>query len=255
MGPLVIHFVLCTELLITSRPMAQALQLAGEAPFLLIFEARIQRLCGIGERLLIDGSLTQESGFLAHLLDHVEGVFQLRTVGSQGDLEIGIPLADVFHGAFDGGPILRLLRREAQVSFDMGYARGELIVDLVCGKFSSFSAVTAAGRTSALRNSEYSLHATDDPALNATYDPADGASHRAGRTIAGSSAFFRAANDALSLCCQGHGKNGEDTGGNHQTKLHVRSPWTTVAQINAGTALIIHISPSHALICRKFGAH
>jgi hypothetical protein len=103
--------------------MAQALQLAGKAPFLLIVEARIQRLCGIGERLLIDGSLTQESGFLAHLLDHIEGAFELRAFSSQGDLEIGIPLANVFHGAFDGGPILRLLRREAQVSFDMGYAR------------------------------------------------------------------------------------------------------------------------------------
>ena len=125
MGPLVIHFVLCTELLITFRPMAQALQLAGEAPFLLIVEARIQRLCGIGERLLIDGSLTQESGFLAHLLDHIEGTFQLRAFSSQGSLKIGVPLADIFHGAFDGGPILRLLRRETQVSFDTGSARGK----------------------------------------------------------------------------------------------------------------------------------
>jgi hypothetical protein len=53
------------------------------------------------------------------------------------------------------------------------------------------------------------LTATHDPALNATHDPADGASHRPGRTIAGSSAFFRAPNNALSLRCQGHGKNGE----------------------------------------------
>jgi hypothetical protein len=37
-------------------------------------------------------------------------------------------------------------------------------------------------------------------------------------------AFFRAANDALRLRCQGHGKNGEHTGGNHQMKFHVRSP-------------------------------
>jgi hypothetical protein len=50
-------------------------------------------------------------------LDHVEGAFQLRAVGSQGSLKIGAPLADVFHGAFDGRPILRLLRRKAQVSF------------------------------------------------------------------------------------------------------------------------------------------
>jgi hypothetical protein len=83
-----------------------------------------------------------------------------------------------------------------------------LIIDLVCGKF-SVRAVAPDGLTSPLRNSEYSLDATHDPALNATHDPADGASHRPGRTIAGSSAFFRAPNDALSLRCQGHGKNGE----------------------------------------------
>ena len=47
---------------------------------------------------------------------------------SQGDLEIGILLAYVFHGAFDVGPILCLLWREAQVSFDTGSARRELIV-------------------------------------------------------------------------------------------------------------------------------
>jgi hypothetical protein len=160
--------------------MAEALQLSGEAPLLLIVEARIQRLGGISERLLIGGPLTQKSGFLAHLLDHVEGPFQLRAFSSQGGLKIGVPLADVFHGTFDGRPILRLLRREAQVSFDTGSARGELIVDLVCGKFSSVPAVAAAGRTSPLRNSEYSLDATDDPALNTTHDPADGASHRSG---------------------------------------------------------------------------
>ena len=91
--------------------MAQALQLSGEALLLLIVEAYIQWLGGIGERLLIGGPLTQKSGFLAHLLDHVEGAFQLRAFSSQGDLEIGIPLAYVFHGAFDGGPILRLLWR------------------------------------------------------------------------------------------------------------------------------------------------
>jgi hypothetical protein len=204
--------------------MTQALQLAGEALLLLIVEAYIQRLGGIGERLLIGGPLTQKSGFLAHLLDHVEGAFQLRAFSSQGDLEIGIPLTYVFHGAFDGGPILRLLRREAQVSLDTGSARRELIVDLVCGKFSSVPAIAAAGRTSSLRNSEYSLHATDDPALNAAHDPADGASHRTGRTTAGSGAFFRAADDALRLRCQGHGKNGENTGGNYQMKFHVRSP-------------------------------
>jgi hypothetical protein len=189
--------------------MAEALQLSAEALPLLIVEAHIQRLGGIGERLLIGGPLTQKSGFLAHLLDHVEGAFQLRAFSSQGDLEIGIPLTYVFHGAFDGGPILRLLRREAQVSFDTGSARRELIVDLVCGKFSSVPAVAAASRTSALRNSEYSLHATDDPALNAAHDPADGASHRTSRTIAGSSTFFRAPNNALSLRCQGHSKDGE----------------------------------------------
>jgi len=200
--------------------MAQALQLAGEALLLLIVEAYIQRLGGIGERLLIGGPLTQKSGFLAHLLDHVEGAFQLRAFSSQGDLEIGIPLTYVFDGGFDGGPILRLLRREAQVSFDTGSARRELIVDLVCGKFGSVPAIAAAGRTSPLRNSEYSLDATDDPALNAAHDPADRTAHRAGRTIAGSSAFFRAPNDALSLRCQGHRKNCENTGGNHQIKFH-----------------------------------
>ena len=189
--------------------MAQALQLSGEALLLLIVEAHIQRLSGIGERLLIGGPLTQKSGFLAHLLDHVEGAFQLRTFSSQSDLEIGIPLADVFHGAFDGGPILCLLWREAQVSFDTGGARRELIIDLVCGKFSSVPAVAATGRTSPLRNSEYSLDAAYDPSFNAAYDSTHSTSHRAGRTIAGSSAFFRAPNNTLSRRCQGHGKDYE----------------------------------------------
>ena len=85
--------------------MAQALQLSGEALLLPIVEACIQRLGGIGERLLIGGPLAQKSGLLAHLLDHVEGAFQLRAFCSQGDLEIGIPLAYIFHRAFDGGPI------------------------------------------------------------------------------------------------------------------------------------------------------
>ena len=102
----------------------------------------------------------------------------------------------------------------------MGSARCELIVDLICGKFSSVPAIPTAGRTSALRNSEYSLDATDDPALNAAHNPADRTSYRAGRTIAGSSAFFPAPNDALSLRCQRHGKNGEDTGDKHQMKFH-----------------------------------
>jgi hypothetical protein len=154
-------------------------------------------LGGIRERLLIDGSLTQKSGFLAHLLDHVVGAFQLHAFTSQGCLEIGVPLADVFHSAFEAGPILLLLRHEAQVSFDTGRARGELIIDLVCGKFSSVPAIATAGRTSPLRNSEYSLDATH----YATHDPADRSTRRARSTIAGSSALFRAANDALRLRC------------------------------------------------------
>ena len=97
--------------------MAQALQLSGEALLLLIVEAYIQRLGGIGERLLIGGSLTQKSGFLAHLFRSRRRTFPLSAFISQGDLEIGILLADVFHGAFDVGPILCLLWREAQVSF------------------------------------------------------------------------------------------------------------------------------------------
>ena len=76
--------------------MAEALQLSGEAPLLLIVEAYIQRLGGIGERLLIGGPLTQKSGFLPHLLDHVEGPFQLRAFSSQGGLKIGVPLANVW---------------------------------------------------------------------------------------------------------------------------------------------------------------
>jgi hypothetical protein len=149
--------------------MAETLQFIGEAPFLLIIESHIQRLGGIGERLLIGGPLTQKSRFLAHLLDHVDGAFKLRAFSSQGDLEIAIPLADVFHCAFDGGPILLLLWREAQVSFDLGSARRELIIDLVWGKFNSVPAVTAIGRTSPLWNSEYSLDAANDRVNGASH--------------------------------------------------------------------------------------
>jgi len=74
-------------------------------------EDRNQALANLGVLLLIGGPLTQKSGLLAHLLDHVEGAFQLRAFILQGDLEIGIPLAYVFDGAFDGGPILCLLWR------------------------------------------------------------------------------------------------------------------------------------------------
>ena len=126
-----------------------------------------------------------------------KGALQLRAFISQSDLEICVPLADVFHGAFDGRPVFCLLRRKAQVRFDTGSPRGELIVDLVCRKLSPLPAIAAAGRTSPLRNSEDPLDATHNPAPNAADDPANRTSHRAGRTIAGSSAFFRAENDAL----------------------------------------------------------
>jgi hypothetical protein len=69
---------------ITLRPMAKTLQFIGEAPFLLLIEAHIQRLGGFGERFLIGGPLTQKSRFLAHLLDHVEGPFKLRAFSSIG---------------------------------------------------------------------------------------------------------------------------------------------------------------------------
>lgn len=65
--------------------MTKTLQISGEAPLLLIVEARIKRLSGIGECLLTDGPLTQKSRLLAHLLDHVEGTLQLRAFISQGN--------------------------------------------------------------------------------------------------------------------------------------------------------------------------
>src|SRR5450759_1279219 len=134
--------------LISVRP-AQIYQLCGEAPLLLIVEAGIERLGGIGERLAFDRALAHVFGLPAHLLDDIDGTFRLRADGLHCHLAIGAGLGEVVHGALETGPIFRLLRREGQVGFDAGGARGVLIGDLVCAEFRAVHAVARERRTCA----------------------------------------------------------------------------------------------------------
>ena len=77
------------------------------------------------------------------------------------------------------------------------------------GVISVMSVMSVVVNASLLRDTEHTL----DAALNAADDPADRAAHGPSdwtcRTIALLGPFLRAPNDALSLRCQGHGKNGE----------------------------------------------
>jgi hypothetical protein len=66
---------LASEIRLIDAPLAaHSHQLVGETPLLLSIEARIDRLGGIGERLLIDGARGLKIGFLAHVFDDIDGL-------------------------------------------------------------------------------------------------------------------------------------------------------------------------------------
>ncbi len=90
--------------------MAETDHLVDEDLLLLVVEARIERLGGVGDAALIDRAVVEELGLVAHLLDDVVRWIALRAGDPQVEA-IGAVVAEIMHRAVEASPVLLLLRR------------------------------------------------------------------------------------------------------------------------------------------------
>src|SRR6185295_18020801 len=93
-------------------------QLVGEALLLLLVEARVERLGSIGELLHVGGTVAEKLRTAREVFDQVTGLLLRCPIGLRGDLPLGARLAGVTHRTLEAGPVLLLLRSEAQIGLD-----------------------------------------------------------------------------------------------------------------------------------------
>ena len=119
--------------LVESALVAQAHHFLDEHLFLLVVEARVERLGRVGDAALIDGAVVEELSLVAHLLDDVVRRVALGTSNSQVEA-VGAIVAEVVHRARETGPVLFLFGRQIQFGLDpvdIGIAVGD---DLLGGQ-------------------------------------------------------------------------------------------------------------------------
>ena len=103
--------------------------------FCVVVQAGKQRLGSIGHVALIDGTVVEELGLVAHLLDNVVRRVALGARDAQIEA-IGTIMSEIVHCTVESGPVLLLLGRQVQRfldPFDIGVAVGDDLLAVSVG--------------------------------------------------------------------------------------------------------------------------